>query len=725
MFERVIAQTIQKITTETLQDRAVIPLLDILQDARIPARIKPFFETEVHWWLYNDALARAANKRFDYDHPELAALLNYIEQVQFRHARFEREEFTAVLDSAVKLTYNYLCRPQTTLKWYIFRGQPVKPLNEVLLRFSAFVDYPYFRDVFTDWVDRKRAERPTFDAISATEFERVIRRIDDQILLNCTVEGLLEMMEPLFDFIGEGTDQLIPVDALVIFFDDKNIKKLVDQLEEYHNGGGHAVGREGFVVLLDELLSSADDEPEADFSSVYQNDALDDVVREHLRSGGGDTGGGYSHAAPAEYEYPSGYEPEYPAADEPDTMPVSTGGTPADAHQPATPVDVRDTPAEPVNAVVTPAAGPVYEAELPGAEGSEPGDGSMKVREADAEPAPSAYEPPAGGGVPDEAAPVSPHDRGDMSLHHEVAGYDAPPAGASVSGTSVSGAASPEPVQAGAAEHGAAPEPGAHGVMTDSAEHTGTSSYMETGGPGLQADAASDHDHGAMPEGAPVLHARTWHAGTVIAAEREVPYDFDDDEMLGERSDDILEDAPAAGAEVVVGVEIEGPIDWDDADELVPSARRIRTDREPGPDDEEDSSMLVADEDDDDDDDEPVLRNFDATSITEGLRAIESAGTAVGAGTGDLPANGMALDNLPDVRRCIDPALERKVVKKIFKKRRSEYDAVLDRLNGTTTWREASHILDEAFIRNEVDPYMRTAIRFTDSVYGRYLPAHR
>jgi hypothetical protein len=263
----------------------MIPLVEILEDERIPTRLKPFFETEVRWWLYNEMLARQANKRFDYEHPELASLLSYLEQVQFRHARFEREDFTTVLDSAVKLTYNYLCRPQTTLKWYIFRGQPVMPLREVMLRFGAFIDYPYFPTVFAEWVERKQGERATFDAISATEFERVIRRIDDQILLNCTVEDLLGIIYPIFEFIGEGAEMIVPVDSLIIYFDDKNIKRLVEFLEEVRARGRDMVSREDFVVLLDELLNSAEGEPEADFSDVYQNDELDDVVRRHLESG--------------------------------------------------------------------------------------------------------------------------------------------------------------------------------------------------------------------------------------------------------------------------------------------------------------------------------------------------------------------------------------------------------------------------------------------------------
>lgn len=92
-------------------------------------------------------------------------------------------------------------------------------------------------------------------------------------------------------------------------------------------------------------------------------------------------------------------------------------------------------------------------------------------------------------------------------------------------------------------------------------------------------------------------------------------------------------------------------------------------------------------------------------------------GSAMPEQQGASPARPMS-----DVRRFIDPSLERKVVKKIFVKNRTDYEAALDRLNSAQNWKLASQVLDELFIRYNVDPYSRTAIRFTDSVYGRYLP---
>ncbi len=281
MFEKEIKETIQRMTREVLQDRTLVSLEDILQDKRIPNRLKAFFENEVHAWIESDSLSRRRDRRFDYAHQEMTSLLDYLRTVQSRHARFERDEFIATLDAGVKLTYNYICRPQTTLKWFIFRGEPTRPLAETLLRMSAFLDYPYFYTVFSEWVERKKEERPVFDSISSREFERIIRRIDDQILLSCTIDELLGIMDPLFTFLGEGEERRLPIEILIVYFDDKKITRLVDFLDEISREHEY-VTPATFAHLIEDLLVEAENEPEADFSSVYQEDELDDVVRRHL-----------------------------------------------------------------------------------------------------------------------------------------------------------------------------------------------------------------------------------------------------------------------------------------------------------------------------------------------------------------------------------------------------------------------------------------------------------
>lgn len=291
MFEQPINDAIQRISRDVLEDRTLIPLAEISADERIDRRLTAFFENEVHWWIYSEATARRRDRRFDYDDPELASLLDYMESVQTRHARFDRSAFLRTLESGVKLGYNFRCRPQTTLKWFVFRGEPTKPLGETLLRMDAFVDYPYFATVFRQWVERKRSERPVFDSISSREFERIIRRIDDQILLSCTIEELLELMDPLFDLAEEAGGQKgeLPIEVLIVYFDDKKISKLVEFLESIAADHPHMT-RESFATVIEKLLVAVEDEPEADFSSVYQEDVLDAVVRDHLAGPVGEEG---------------------------------------------------------------------------------------------------------------------------------------------------------------------------------------------------------------------------------------------------------------------------------------------------------------------------------------------------------------------------------------------------------------------------------------------------
>lgn len=632
MFEREINQTIQSLVAEVLREQTFVPLLTIVEDERIPWRFKPFFTTEVQWWLHNEALTRAANKRFDYNHPELTSLLSYLEQVQFRHARFERDDFLVVLDSAVKLTFNYICRPQTTLKWYIFRGEPVKPLREVMLRFGAFGDYEYFSTVFAEWVERKQSERTTFDAISSTEFERVIRRIDDQILLSCTVEDLLELMSPFFEFISTDPAQGVPIDALIIYFDDKNIKKLVDHLEAYRNRGRTHILRDEFVAMLDELLTASEGEPEADFSTVYQNDELDAVVRQHLT---GDQAVAASMAMPTAVPTSATLNPVTSVA--PQAVSASTVAESS--------ANASLVPSESAN-VMLPSVPSSIQAENGEDWVEEEEDQTVIAEEEDFE-----------GGLPT--------DLNLADLRQHLSAFQ---------------------------EGSVAEVPEVEVIPT----------------PTQIVDVQEDPDDDPWP----------WETVASVAPEEESLSIEETEQNFAEGSAAVVEDDESF--EAVVD-EVEKAVDSDHTLQIEPSVASAQ--------------HSTPDDDEEDDDDEwladiqqhiPVSASHtteqaeptpesivsSATEVTPQVAPIASQQPQTQASAGPL---------MGDVRTFIDAMLERKVIKKVFQRNRSEYESVLDRLNGAQNWKIASQILDELFVRNNVDPYSRTAIRFTDSVYGRYL----
>jgi hypothetical protein len=157
--------------------------------------------------------------------------------------------------------------------------------------------------------------------------------------------------------------------------------------------------------------------------------------------------------------------------------------------------------------------------------------------------------------------------------------------------------------------------------------------------------------------------------------------------------------------------------------------------------DEAEEGNASGDEEDDDDDDENEeeddeslerhidrmqgVPHADYSYSSEPVRSDAVAGRndmATEVSTLDTQSESAQNDELDDVRKFISPLLERKVLKRVFNKDRESYEGTLDRLNQALTWRAASQVLDEVFIRFDVDPYSRTAIRFTDSIYGRYLP---
>ncbi len=71
-----------------------------------------------------------------------------------------------------------------------------------------------------------------------------------------------------------------------------------------------------------------------------------------------------------------------------------------------------------------------------------------------------------------------------------------------------------------------------------------------------------------------------------------------------------------------------------------------------------------------------------------------------------------------DIRALIDERKRKKFLKKIFKKDEAHYNTAIDSINSMKSWKEASVFIDEIFIMNDVDPYSKEAVRFTDLIYG-------
>ncbi|MCS6965577.1 MAG: hypothetical protein NZ473_02245 [Candidatus Kapabacteria bacterium] len=235
MFEREIRTEKQRLLRLLGTSEPFILLTNVLQLPETELPYKRYLWAEIQWQLHEEHLLRQRHPYFDYTDPELTPLLQRIDELLLRHARFPRQELELLVDSAVKVRLNFLCRPRTTLKWFIFRGEPLKQRTEILRRLDYLSDYPYLTSGVRHHIQQLELSTGGDGVLSILEFERIVQQADDSAL-ELTPSQFLELLQPLEAFFYTTNPGIhpkhLPTAALIIFLDDKGIRLLAQELEQ-------------------------------------------------------------------------------------------------------------------------------------------------------------------------------------------------------------------------------------------------------------------------------------------------------------------------------------------------------------------------------------------------------------------------------------------------------------------------------------------------------------
>lgn len=235
MFEKELDRVRKQLKTSLATPKPYVPLSAILANEQVYAPYRRYFHAEVQWWVHEERVIRTSNPRFDTHEADLGDLLRLVDTEYVGRARFDHEELSAVIDAAAKTRLNFLCRPRTTLKWFAFRGEPTKPIHEILLRLRYFHDYAYLVHGFEQWVKARSNESSPYEILSVVEFERIVEKIDNDAILDLSQEEFVALMDPLFEFFGEANPELppetVPTEAVIIFLDDKGAIPISQALE--------------------------------------------------------------------------------------------------------------------------------------------------------------------------------------------------------------------------------------------------------------------------------------------------------------------------------------------------------------------------------------------------------------------------------------------------------------------------------------------------------------
>lgn len=263
MFEKELDRVRKQLGQQLETRQPYTSLSAILANHDVHPAYRAYFDAEVQWWLHEERAIRASNPRFDVHAQQLQRVLSELDELYLQHARFDHEELLSTIEAAAKTRLNFLCRPRTTLKWFVFRGEPTKPLYEILLRLSYLSDHQYLLQGVRTWAG-SRGDVSANEILSVVEFERIIEKIDNDAILDLSQEEFVQLLEPMYQFFAEVNPELppetVPTEAVIIFLDDKGAVPLSQALERMlYREELRALTRKKFMEVIDAVIATIDE----------------------------------------------------------------------------------------------------------------------------------------------------------------------------------------------------------------------------------------------------------------------------------------------------------------------------------------------------------------------------------------------------------------------------------------------------------------------------------
>ena len=212
----------------TIADRAAIRLNEVIGPS-LPKAVSAYLQAEVLRALERDLRTGSALRQIDRDSPGMHRLVTSFARSLSYAYTFDRENYLRALDDAVHFAANYLFRPRWTLEQFLFEDRTTVPLTSLETRLIYVTDYTYLGEILLRILRRRGAPEVTVEEVRA-----LLEKIDDQVVQQHSPKELANLTRPIFGFMLQGdeaVDRPIPVEPLLLFFEDKKMRFLRDYLD--------------------------------------------------------------------------------------------------------------------------------------------------------------------------------------------------------------------------------------------------------------------------------------------------------------------------------------------------------------------------------------------------------------------------------------------------------------------------------------------------------------
>ncbi|MBI5020355.1 MAG: hypothetical protein HZB59_02870 [Ignavibacteriales bacterium] len=227
MLERE-TENILKTIKQLLPDKGtgVACLKDILA-VDLPNSLKYYFRAEVEALLRNEQLRFAKESRFNHNQPEIKSLQQQIDSVLILNYKFQNMEHH--MDDTIHLMINYLIRPQWTLSNLIFEKNKTVSAQNLIDIFRYFAPYDYLKEIVIKYFSEKK-----ITAITEKEFKTLLWKADSEYIKRKSGYELAETISPVFELFNHyirSTNYLLPIKAIIKYFEDKGLNLAIPRLE--------------------------------------------------------------------------------------------------------------------------------------------------------------------------------------------------------------------------------------------------------------------------------------------------------------------------------------------------------------------------------------------------------------------------------------------------------------------------------------------------------------
>jgi hypothetical protein len=244
-----------------------------------PAIVR-YISAELEFMIYSDRRKLLQNSYFDYSGKEIFEHFKKINLEIKKSKRIAFDDAKKLILQAVSFNANYVVKPSWSLSQLIFNDQDTVNIDELEMMLNYIYYYEHLKNVLLAYLTKRKIVQ-----VSKTEFELILKKIDQELLKSSTeqlIDNGLTSMGDFFNIGGVERNLVSPV-AVEILLKEKN---LFDHLLKLRKGISGIAKKNYTIDAIKRLIYAAEvieeKEPEIPVSEIEEEN-LGELADKHAQ----------------------------------------------------------------------------------------------------------------------------------------------------------------------------------------------------------------------------------------------------------------------------------------------------------------------------------------------------------------------------------------------------------------------------------------------------------